>query len=497
MTKTTSDVSTFLSKSLFIRGRQCHKSLWLQKHRPKLKDVASDQKEALFETGYSVGRLAQKLFPGGFEVPYDGLSYGDQVRLTNSLIKDGSRTIYEATFLHDGIFVKVDILHREKRSWELFEVKASTEVKDYHYYDAALQYHAMHQAGIRPSRISIIHINTDYVRRGELNLRQLFTIEDVTSEVKELLPAVAEEIAQQRAMLAGRMPKIDIGPQCSAPFGCDFSGHCWSHIPEDSVFDIRGKGTDRFALYNRGIIRQRDIPLDLLNKNQRFQVESTLLKRDSIDRNGIREFLDSLWYPLCFLDFETFMDPIPPFDKARPYQQIPFQFSLHIQRKPGGEVEHYGFLGKPRTDPRPELATTLLPLLPKDGCVIAWNKSFEVGVLRDLADLLPANRKRIERIVTSFYDLMAPFRDRTVYMWQARGSYSVKDILPAMVPELTYEGLEIADGGAAMNAWHTMNSLEDDAELEKLRAALWEYCKLDTLAMVRILGKLRELCNRK
>jgi Domain of unknown function(DUF2779) len=486
-------VSMYLSKSLFIRGRQCHKSLWLQKHKPDLKNEVSESQEALFATGFAVGDLAQKLFSGGVEVPYDGLSHDEQVELTRSLIADGTGTIYEATFLHDAIFVKVDILHHGPHGWELYEVKASTGVKDYHIYDAALQNHVLRGAGIEPVKVSIVHVNNGYLRQGELDLRQLFTIVDITAEAEALQSFIAEEIISQRTMLSGDIPAIDIGPHCDDPYECDFSGHCWGHIPEDSVFDLRGRGADRFALYREGIVRQADIPLETLNDRQRLQVESTLMERDFIDREEVREFIDTLWYPLCFLDFETFMDSIPPFDGIRPYQQIPFQFSLHVQKKPGGEVEHHGYLGVPGRDPRAGLLEKLLLLIPENACIIAWNQSFEIRVLNDLVETFTDYRNRIERMITNFRDMMVPFRNRTIYLWQTKGSYSIKEVLPVFVPDLTYEGLEIADGGAAMDAWHVMNSASDPAELAKVRTALWEYCKLDTLAMVRILERMRTL----
>jgi hypothetical protein len=316
---------------------------------------------------------------------------------------------------------------------------------------------------------------------------------DITAEVENLQPFVVEEIVTQRAMLVGDLPTIDIGPHCEDPYGCDFTGHCWDHVPDDSVFDLRGRGVDKFALYRQGVVCQADIPLEILNDSQRFQAESTLMKQDYLDSEGVREFVDSLWHPLCFLDFETFMDPIPPFEGTWPYQQIPFQFSLHMQREPGGEIEHHGFLGKRGQDPRSGLCDNLLRLIPPDACILAWNQSFEIRVLSGLADLFPVNSERIAQMIANFRDLMVPFRERTIYLWQTKGSYSIKAVLPVFIPELTYEGMEIADGGAAMDAWHVMNALEDPAELERLRAALWEYCKLDTLAMVRILERMMSL----
>ena len=493
MTLENETVTSYLSKSLFIRGLQCHKSLWLQKNCPELKDEVSGEQEALFATGFKVGDLAKELFPRGVEVPYEGLTHNEQVERTREAIDKGADTIYEATFLHNCIFIKADILYCGKQGWELYEVKASTEVKDYHYYDVALQYHVLRGSGFEPGKACIVHVNNSYVRKGDLNIRELFTIVDVTSEILDLQQRVSQEISSQRAMLLGDIPAIDIGPHCTAPYECDFTGCCWDHIPEDSVFDLRGRGADKFALYRQGIVRQAEIPLEKLNNSQRFQVESTIMERDSIDKEGVRAFLDSLWHPLCFLDFETFMDPIPPFEGSWPYQQIPFQFSLHIEREPESETEHHEFLGEPGRDPRRELLVFLLRLVPENACIIAWNQPFEIRVLRGLADMFPQYGKRIDQMIDNFRDLMVPFRDRTVYLWRTKGSYSIKKVLPVLVPELTYEGLEIADGATAMDAWHVMNSLENPDELASVRTAILAYCELDTLAMVRILEKLRNL----
>lgn len=485
----------YLSKSLFIRGRQCHKSLWLHKNKPELKDQISDSQASLFQSGTDVGILAQQLFPGGIEVPYEGLSHQEQVALTASEISKGTKTIYEATFLHNGIFIKIDILHRGSTGWEIFEVKASTEVKGVHLYDAALQYQVLVGMGMAVTSANIVHIDNTYTRHGEVEIRQLFAIKDVTADVKELQPYVVEELAAQRLMLSGEMPFTDIGPCCSDPYECDFTGHCWSHIPDNSVFDLRGKGIDRFALYRQGIIKQTDIPAGTLNKAQHQQVSATIEQRDSLDQEKLKNFLDEIWYPICFLDFETFMSAVPLFDNSRPYQQIPFQYSLHIMDKPGANLQHYEFLAQPGQDPRSELLDTLLKIIPKDACILAWNQSFEISVIRKLGELFPEKQKRVELLIENFRDLMAPFRSRNIYLWQSKGSYSIKSILPILVPELSYKDMDIADGGMAMDAYHQMGSIDDHEELMKLRNALLEYCKLDTLAMVRILEKMRALAN--
>ena len=188
------------------------------------------------------------------------------------------------------------------------------------------------------------------------------------------------------------------------------------------------------------------------------------------------------------------MDAIPPFDGSRPYQQIPFQYSLHIQVSPNADLQHYEYLAEPGKDPRRELLDTLLERIPEGACIIAWNQSFEIGVLRKLAEFFPDSREQVERWIENFRDLMQPFKSKDIYLWQAKGSYSIKPILPLLVPELSYKNLDgVADGGDAMEAWHLMNSLDDPAEVAKIRNALLEYCKLDTFAMVRILERMREM----
>lgn len=487
--------SLFLSKSLFVRGLQCHKSLWLHKYHPELKDELSVQQAAILQNGREVGKLAQGLFPGGVEVPYGGLSHAEQVERTRALIGNDAGTIYEATFGFDGVFVKVDILHRGTNGWELYEVKASATVENVHLYDVALQLHVLAGAELPLTRASVVHIDNAYTRCGELELDRLFAVEDVTQAVREMQAEVTTELIRQRTMLLGEMPAIDIGPYCSDPYDCDFKGHCWQHIPEESVFDLRGRGADKFGLYRQGFVRMSDIPLALLNDNQRFQVVATLEQRDSVQPDRVRAFLDTLWYPLCYLDFETFTSPIPLFDDSRPYQQIPFQFSLHTQTEAGSEPAHLEYLARPGFDPREELLARLLDAIPEEACVLTYNQTFEIGVLRGLAELFPDRRERIERMLANVRDLMLPFRKRDVYLWQMKGSYSIKEVLPALVPELTYEGMDIADGGAAMEAYHLMGRLEDQEVVERVRRALLNYCRLDTLAMVKIVERLRGMAE--
>ena len=417
--------SRYLSKSLFIRGLQCHKSLYLEKYKPELKPPISEQTEALFKSGHLVGGLAQQLFPGGIEIPYDGNTYEEQISMTGNEISRGARDLYEAAFSYDGVFVKLDILHKGKKGWEIYEVKSSTEVKDVYLPDAAVQYYVVKGSGLPVSRVFIVYINNEYVRQGEIEPEKLFTVVDITEPVIEEQPLVAEEIMCQKKMLQSKMPAIDIGTHCDDPYECDFKGYCWAHIPEYSVFDLKGKGCNAFDLYSAGIIRFKDIPVDTLKPPQRMQVEAYLKKKDFIDPDGVRAFLKALSYPLCFLDFETLMSAIPLWDGIRPWQQVPFQFSLHILEKEGARLKHFEHLALPNRDPRSDLVEELLHAIPSGACIVHYT-AFEKTRLIDLAAWFPKHRKRIEEIMGNMVDLAAPFRSRCLYLWQMNGSYSIK-----------------------------------------------------------------------
>ena len=485
----------YLSKSLFIRGLQCHKSFYLHKYSPELKDEISEQQEASFQIGTDVGIYAQNLFPNGVEILFDDVTLTDQLSRTTKEIEDGTAVIYEAAFSFDNIFVKVDILRRHEGKWEIYEVKNSTSVKDHHYNDVAVQYYVLKGAGLPVSKAFLVHINSQYVRNGDIEVDKLFTVQDLTDDVIGNQEFVKDEIKKMREMLEVQEPDIDIGGHCSDPYECDFGGHCWQHIPENSIFALRGNGPDKFDLYRQGIIRLEDVPKDILPRTQRIQIEGVLDKRNVTDKTAVKTFLDTLWYPICFLDFETtFMIPIPLFDGSRPYQKIPFQYSLHYQKNEGAELLHYEYLAQEKHDPRREFLETLLNQLPEDACVLVYNQGFEIGILNGLVQMFPEHAAKVKNIINNVRDLIIPFRKKDVYRWEMEGSYSLKYVLPALVPELKYEGMEISNGGMAADAWMRLWKMENSGKIGKMRTSLLEYCKLDTLGMVRIFEKLVDIC---
>lgn len=485
----------YLSKTLYTKGMQCHKALWLYKYRRELMDEYSASQLAVFNVGYQVGDLALGLFPGGVMVPYDGLTAEEQLQKTREALASGEETIYEATFSHDNIFVKVDILHRGPDGWELYEVKSATKLKEQYLHDIAVQYHVLSGSGLTISKACLVHINNQYVRRGDIEVEKLFAIQDLTETIRVMQPEIVANVTAMRKMLLEDMPSIDIGPHCHTPYACSFLGHCWSHIPENSVFEFKGHGSpDPFMLYEKGIQKMEDVPSEQLGWRQKLQLNGLLHRQNHIDVDAVGSFLDSLWYPLCFMDFETsYMVPVPLFDGIRPYQQVPFQYSLHVINQPNGEIQHFEFLADELKDPQLDFLEHLLAAIPPDSCILTWNKTFEEQRLRELAAAFPERSREILAIIENLRDLMVPFRDKSLYHWRFNGSYSIKYVLPAMVEGYSYEGMEINNGEAASAAWLQMIDTSDDEERERLRRNLLQYCHLDTYGMVMILKEMRKL----
>ncbi|MFC1733965.1 DUF2779 domain-containing protein [candidate division KSB1 bacterium] len=314
--------------------------------------------------------------------------------------------------------------------------------------------------------------------------------------VKEQVIAMQDEIRKRinelKQMLAKPIPAIDIGPYCDDPFTCDFHGHCWKHIPEYSVFDIGNLWTSKkFDLYYKGITELKDIPEDSpLNDNQWMQVECEINEKIVIEKGKLKEFKKQFQYPLYFLDFETFQSAIPLYDNSKPYQQIPFQYSLHVQKEKGGPIDHYEFLGTPPDDPRIPFIDSLISQIETNGSIVVYNQGFETARLREIARDFPQNESQINKILNRIVDLMIPFHKRWYYTPAMKGSYSIKYVLPALVPELSYQNLEIQEGGTASLIYESLYEDTDHASVQTKRKNLLEYCKMDTLAMVMVLERI-------
>lgn len=486
-----------LSKSLYTRGLQCVKSLWLKKYNKEVLTPPDASAQAIFETGNEVGELACQLFPNGVEVEFNSKDYDGMISITQKLIDDGIKNIYEASFKYDGIFVAVDILHiNDDGSVEVYEVKSSTEVKDVYLHDSSIQYYVLNGLGYKVKQVNIVHINNKYERGDELEIDKLFSIADVTNEVLELQDNIPTYLKTFEKFLEDCVnePEKDIGKHCDDPYSCDAKEYCWNHIPKYSIFNISRIGNKKFELYNQGVINFTDIPdISSFSIAQQIQIESELSQKEIINKEAIKEFLDTLTYPIYHLDFETFQQAIPKWTGISPFIQIPFQYSIHKEDGKGG-LEHKEFLAVDGKDPRYELAKRLVEDIPTDVTVLAYNMGFEKGVIRKFATQFEEFSFHLMCIHDNIKDLMIPFQKKDYYTSSMKGSYSIKNVLPALVPEmeLAYKNLSLVhNGGEAMQTFGNLSKMDEESKQE-YRKALLEYCKLDTLAMVRVLDKLKE-----
>ena len=489
-----------LSKSLYTKGIQCPKSLWLKKYKPSVLTPPDESSQAIFDTGNIVGDFACKLFPNGKEVPYSK-NYDEMIATTKQWLDDGIENIYEATFNFSGILVMVDILTISNNEVSIYEVKSSTEVKDIYLRDVSIQYYVLKNLGFKIKSANVIHINNEYIRDDELDINQLFKIVDVTNEVLSLQSNIPNILKEFEIYLEDKEnePNIDIGKECNSPYECDAKDYCWKvqrKIPDYSIFNIFNLGSKKqIELYNRGIINIDDVPHDFdMTSIQAQAVENNKSKITYIDIENIKAFLQNLTYPIYHLDFETYQQAIPLYKGLKAYEQIPFQYSLHIEHE-DGRLEHKEYLAQDSVDSRYKLALKLCEDIPNDLTVLAYNMSFEKGVIKRLASLFEEFSEHLLAINDNMQDLMIPFQKKWYVTPSMQGSYSIKYVLPALVPEFekAYKELDgVQNGSQAMNAFASMSKL-NDVEKQKLRNSLLEYCKLDTLAMVKILERLREI----
>ena len=488
-----------LSKSQYVRSLQCLKLIWLYKYKRELQEV-SKENEFLFETGNAVGDMAKKLFDGGVEIKFEKDNFDNMIEKTKEYINNGAEIIYEAAFKEKNIFVMADILVKKEYGYSLYEVKASTEIKDYQIDDVSIQWFVISEV-LNLKKAFIVHINNQYERNGDLEIDKLFNIEDVTSLVKEKQANIPEKLKEIEDILNDKEhePGIDIGTHCINPFQCDFYNYCWKDIPKHSVFELYRLNIDKkFSLYDEGIVNLTDVKEDSLTKTQKVQFDCVKNQSIHINRNIIKKFLDKLEFPLNFLDFETFSEPIPRFDQQRPYQQIPFQYSLHILDK-NENLTHLEFLADENSDPRNPFISSLLNSLTDTGTILAYNQSFEISRIKYLADFNPEYKDELSALIDRFEDLLEPFRCLGVYYPDFYGSFSIKSVLPALFPDdddLKYDNLgSIQNGGDAMNIYPKLHSVTDNSLKNQIKQDLLAYCKLDTFAMVKIYYKLLEYNN--
>ena len=490
---------TFLSKSKYCKYVQCEKILWLDKYKPITVDETN---ESVFETGRKVGELAKELFGDYNDIPYDK-NLNIRLDKTEKLLQDKPNIITEASFIYNDNFFFLFILKNDTDGVEIYEVKSSTKIKDIYLDDAAYQYFVLTNLDLNVKKVCIVYINNEYIRAKELDINQLFNIEDITNIAKEK----QEEIRNNINFINDYMQKHSennepdklIGKFCFDPYSCEYWDYCTKDLPKPNVFDISGMHkSKKFEKYYEGKIAFNDLKTEKLNPKYLEQIDFELNNKEpKINKEAIKNILDSLKYPLYFIDYETCQYAIPEYEGTKPYQQIPFQYSLHIIKEAGAPIEHKEFLAEVGDENIiRNFAKSMINDLPEDGSVIVYNKSFEASRNREIGEMYPDLKDEMERINANMVDLMIPFKDRNYYTKEMKGSYSIKYVLPALYPddpELDYINLDlIHNGGEASQAFL---SLKDKSlkEQEEIRQCLLEYCKLDTYAMVKLWEKFKEV----
>lgn len=562
-----------LSKSRYTTFCQCPKALWLRIYKPEEAEV-DEALEARFEQGNVVGDLAMGLFGNFKKVTAknaDGsLNLTKMIELTRQYMDEGVENICEASFSYEEVhrvenntkvdtdepFVKnwkeshycaVDILRKEKGGWAIYEVKSTsfpmfnekpTKLEKYAP-DIAYQKWVLEKCGINVTGTYLVCLNSDYVRESELDIQQLFVTKNMDELVaNELLKVPARVRQAMKVINLEEEPEQDLWENCNKPYHCAYWKYCSRHLPRPSVFDVyggQGRGgfsfVKKLACYREGLTSYEDLREKTIGKIQNMQIEAALTGQEFINKEGIRKYLEQLNYPLYFLDYETMQDAIPQYDGAKPYSQITFQYSLHIKESETSPYRHQAFLApNDGTDPRRSLAEQLCRDIPKDVCVLAYNKTFEYTRTNELAALYPDLADHLRNIANNIKDLIDPFRAGDYYVAAMGGSFSIKSVLPALFsddPELNYHNLDerVQNGGDAMTIFpqltemqkrlpkQGMQEMEDgrlvlsdslmklldiraiEQEIAASREALLNYCKLDTWAMVKVWQKLKEVAE--
>ena len=489
-----------ISKSEYMMFLRQPAWLWLKKHDKDKLPPVDDNTQAIFDAGHMFESYAEQLFPGGVSLGFN--NYNEYLSLperTTKALDDGAKTIFQGRFEHDQLTFICDVIDVvSEKEIDLYEIKSSTKAKPDHEYDLAFQMVVLEACGFTVRNIVVIHVNNEFVRDGEVDPKELTGTTDITEAVKS-----KREFTKNKIEAALKVVNSTTRPSISPAHARLGSFNEWLGIYKslvdvepESIYDLVSVGAEKTGeLEKLGIKKLIDIPDDFkLTPKQDLQIKVTRLNEPIINKDKIKEYLDTFVYPLYFFDYETLMSIVPYFDGMKPYKQYPFQYSLHILDSPDAELRHKEFLQRENTSPLEPLSKTLKSQIGDSGSVITWNMSFEKSCNTLNGTMLPEYAEFYDKLNERIVDLMIPFSNSWYAHKDFKGSASIKSVLPVLVPELSYKVLGIQEGGAAQRLW--MEAVLDgkrDGEKDQILSHLVEYCGLDTLAMVRIFEKLNAL----
>ena len=483
-------MSSYLTKSNYLNGLQCHKRLWCEENHRDQKPETTISQQRIFDQSKKVGILAREHFPEGMlintTIPLNS------VQQTTEAIQSGVSCIFEGSFIFNDVLVRCDILQKDSNSWKIIEVKASTRVKDEYIHDLAIQKYVLTGYGLSISETQLMFINNKDCVYPDLS--NLFTIEDVTDQVDSLMDNVPDHIETFKTILnRNDEPNVLIGEHCDKPNRCPFKTHCWKSVPKKSIFTIPSlRWEKKNKLIEKGIYSLKCLPDNFsLSQKQRTYVNSVLNGQAEIEHSAIKRLISNLEHPIHFLDFETDNPAIPRFDGLHPYQQFPFQYSCHVLQS-DGSLTHHEYLHTDMSDPRSTVLESLLNHVSPHGSVVVYNASFERRVLEDLADFFPKHTSALQSIVDRLWDLLMIFKKHYTHP-DFLGSNSLKAVLPILVPSLDFQDLDVRDGTEAQATWNLMLNTENETEKNEWIKRLKAYCKTDTLATVEIYKALLAL----
>ncbi len=486
-----------LSKSTLIRSIQCSKSLYLYKNNYSLRDKPSTTQQQKFDRGHRVGKLAHQLFPNGKDCsPPNPFSYDESIAATKLLVQQQFPVIYEAAFKYNGIMVALDILENKNGKWYAHEVKSSFRISNTYLLDAAIQYYIITKSGVQLEDFSIVTIDNEYVFNGTLEISSYFKITSVLTEIQERIPFVEKTIEEAIATLSAKqMPEIAIGAHCTKPYPCDFQGYCWANIPKDAIWYLPGISMqEKSNFVEKGISTIHQIDnMDELNARQKVIIKSFQTKQAHIVQEKLNAFTEHIHYPLYYFDIEAFQPAVPIFLNTKPYDRIPFLYSLHYKESENSELQHISYISPVGNDDRINFIEHFLNATQKEGKILVFNTLMEKGILFKMMNDFPQYKKQIIERINRIIDVEIPFKELYYYHPAQQGSFSLKAIGNALLGFDEFSKSAVKDGEEAMAVYNELFYWENKEEVNAKLQHLKTYCQTDTFVLYEIFERLKIL----